>query len=167
MMRLFFSMAAAVIFGLPGWACRTTGAARSSVPSSPAAVVEFRLLRIDPASMWQLTAVPFHQVVLVELINDPTGTIDDGRLKLDLQFGTADTAPFLRRTTGGAVLDDTVLRPGTLLTVRSPLGKKTQCPTVISGADGSRPSSTGGTEDALACYEVDISKVSLVTDPDG
>jgi hypothetical protein len=117
--------------------------------------------------MWQLTAVPFHQVVLVELINDPTGTIGESRLKLDIQFGAADTSPFLRRTTGGAVLDDTVLRPGTLLTVQSPLGKRSPCPTVIPGAEGSHPPSTGSADDALACYEVDISKMSLVTDPAG
>lgn len=117
--------------------------------------------------MWQLTAVPFHQVVLVELINDPTGTIDESRLKLDILFGTADTTPFLRRTTGGAVLDDNVLRPGTLLTVQSPLGKKSKCPSVIAEAEGSRPPSTGGEDDALVCYEVDISKVSLMTEPAG
>lgn len=120
--------------------------------------LELRVTRVDPLDIWQLTDVPSQQGVAVEVVHDPSGLLVDKRVYLLLTFGPITESSLLRRVETGLMIDQGVLRSGQLLSVQLPIGDPVPCPAMTAtGAKTLVPK----TDDGLACYAVEVDRVSL------
>jgi hypothetical protein len=124
--------------------------------------VQLRVVHLDPAEILQLTISPLSQSMVVDVAMDPDAVFPSRRIKLRVRYWSSQSAPFLRSTAGGVVLDEAVLRPGALLRLRVQDTKEIRCPAPRVPADERYiDQETGGRFDHLPCYEVEASHLSL------
>lgn len=139
--------------------CRTTGTSRQTM-SNGVAGIGARVVCIEPASMWQVTAAPFRQAIVVDVTDDPSNLIQDRRVKLVILFGTLADAPFLRKTEGGIVIDERVVTRGTYLRAYPPFERVGTCPAPVL-AGRFVDANVAGTYDDLPCYEMEVSSMAV------
>ena len=130
----------------------------SSEPPSEVLVV--RIVGVESFNVWQLTAEPFYQTVIADIVKDPKQQTGGSRVRLVILFGSWEKSPLLRQVEGGRVLDEVRLATGVLIKIHLPIDDDTRCPPEslepVPG-DGSR----GVIAPNLPCYHVDIKQLEL------